>query len=215
MAVPRISGCILAGGQSLRMGQDKGLMAFSHVQLAHNTFTMAQHVASVLTPCDELLLNSNQRLNDYQALGFKVIKDVQHEVIPAQAGPLLGLLTGLKLAKYDWVLFSPCDSPLLPQDYPKRMLAALSASDGQNYAGNKAVDGKPTESKTLAYVAHDGERRQNLHVLLHRSLAAGLEQYLIQGQRKMYVWLDEIDAQLVDFSDVAGGFKNINSQADL
>ena len=194
-----ISACILAGGQSLRMGQDKGLMAYEHpVEL--NTQLMAKHVAIAMNTCAYTFINSNQNIPQYQAMGYEVVPDVQLESIPERSGPLLGLLTGLKHAKHDWVLFSPCDSPLIPQDYAQRLFHASTL-------------GK--ENKTLAFVVHDGKRRQNLHVLLHKSLTQSLQTYLADGQRKAHVWLDSINAQNVDFSDEVAGFKNMNRPEDL
>ena len=193
-----ISACILAGGQSLRMGQDKGLMAYEH-PIHHNTQLMAKHVAIAMNACAQTFINSNQNIPQYQAMGYEVVGDLEIEGIPERSGPLLGLLTGLHHAEHDWVLFSPCDSPLIPEDYASRLAAAL-----QN-----------AEAKHNAYVVHDGKRRQNLHVLLNKCLEASLTEYLMSGQRKAHVWLDSINAQNVDFTDEVQGFKNLNSPKDL
>ena len=193
-----ISACILAGGQSLRMGQDKGLMAYEH-PIHHNTQLMAKHVAIAMDTCAQTFINSNQNIPQYQAMGYEVVPDLQLESIEPRSGPLLGLLTGLTHALHGWVLFSPCDSPLIPPNYAMRLLGAMEAGAGQH----------------KAYVAHDGKRRQNLHVLLHKSLAESLQEYLSSGQRKAHVWLDSVSAQNVDFSDALAGFKNMNRPEDL
>lgn len=181
---------ILAGGQSLRMGQDKGLMLFQHKP-------MVSWVASSLGYANRVWVNTNQYSSDYEGLGFQVVKDVYHEDIGHLAGPLLGILTGLQHSESDWVLFSPCDTPSLPAEFSEIMM---------NHA---------SEHMSYANVAFDGERRQNLHLLLHRSLSENLMMFLLAGGRKTYQWLDRVKAQNVDFSDFKSGFKNINSPADM
>ena len=172
-------------------------MAYEH-PLDLNTELMAKHVAIAMGTCAHTFINSNQNIPQYQAMGYEVVPDVQLEGIPERSGPLLGLLTGLKHARHDWVLFSPCDSPLIPQDYAQRLFDASIES-----------------TNAFAFVVHDGKRRQNLHVLLHKSLIQSLQEYLASGQRKAHVWLDSINAQSVDFSDEIAGFRNLNRPEDL
>ena len=174
-------------------------MAYEH-PIHLNTQLMAKHVAIAMNACAQTFINSNQNISQYQDMGYDVVPDVQLDGIPDRSGPLLGLLTGLKHAKHDWVLFSPCDSPLIPQNYAQRLLDAAMLSE---------------EPNNVAFVVHDGSRRQNLHVLLHKRLAQSLQEYLISGQRKAHVWLDAIGARNVDFSDELAGFKNMNRPEDL
>ncbi|MFT6153297.1 MAG: molybdopterin-guanine dinucleotide biosynthesis protein A [Bermanella sp.] len=190
---------ILAGGQSLRMGQDKGLfvLPLEASDQGINPITMVESVALVLNKAENLWVNSNEYEAQYSNLGFATLPDIFHNDIGPLAGPLLGILTGLQAAKSDWVLFSPCDTPHLPENYSQLMTS--SASQHYSYAN----------------VASDGERRQNLHLLLHTSLQENLLMYMLAGGRKPYKWLDKIKAQEVDFSDFKAGFKNINSFEDI
>jgi molybdopterin-guanine dinucleotide biosynthesis protein A len=190
---------ILAGGQSLRMGQDKGLLVLplEASEQGINAITMVESVALVLSQAENLWVNSNDNETEYSNLGFVTVSDVLHHDIGPLAGPLLGILTGLQTAKSDWVLFSPCDTPDLPKNYATLMTEF--ASKHYSYAN----------------VAFDGERRQNLHLLLHTSLQENLLMYMLAGGRKPYKWLEKIKAQEVDFSEFKAGFKNINSLADI
>jgi molybdopterin-guanine dinucleotide biosynthesis protein A len=198
---------ILAGGQSLRMGRDKGLMILpistheeanqSIEQQGGNLCPMVESVAAVLHGGENLWVNTNDYHKEYAALGFNTIHDVLHTDIGPLAGPLLGILTGLQTAKSDWVLFSPCDTPDLPANY-----ADLMTTFASKHLSN-------------ANVAFDGQRRQNLHLLLHTSLAASLITYMLAGGRKPYQWLHSVNVKNVDFSDFNEGFKNINSLADI
>jgi len=196
---------ILAGGQSRRMGQDKGLMDYPPKPLEYADSVsahlyirpMVSWVSASLSGAQQLWVNTNEHENQYHALGFSILKDVFHEDIGPLAGPLLGILTGLKAAKSDWVLFSPCDTPNLPADYSQVM--TKFASDHLSYAS----------------VVFDGDRRQNLHALLHKSLADDLMMYLLAGGRKTYQWLDRVGARDVDFSAEPEAFANINTQEDM
>ncbi len=187
----KVSGVILAGGQSQRMGgKDKGL-------LKYQGSPMISQVALGFEGAEQLLVNTNQNLDDYKQMGYEVVNDLKLADIGDNAGPLLGILTGLKAANQDWVLFSPCDTPELPANYLQKM--SQTASD----------------QLSMANVVFDGVRRQNLHLLLHKSHTENLHMYLMSGRRKTYEWLDAINALEVNFSDQASGFKNINTPEDL
>jgi len=72
---------------------------------------------------DEVLINANQNLEHYAALGHRVIPDE----IAGYAGPLAGLHRGLTEAAHELVATVPCDSPFLPRDLVARLRAALPA----------------------------------------------------------------------------------------
>lgn len=187
----KISGIILAGGQSLRMGgKDKGLVFYEGQP-------MASQVLKGFDGASDIWLNTNSSASEYLKLGFKVFSDAKLPDVGEHAGPLLGILSGLQQAQEDWVLFSPCDTPQLPSNYLTQMAQAAS------------------DKLAKACVAHDGERRQNLHLLLHKSLQEDLMMFLLSGKRKTYQWLDSIGVVDVDFSKQAQGFNNYNTPADF
>ena len=97
-----ITGIILAGGLGRRMGGiDKGLVSFLGQP-------MVAHVAQRLSPqVDEILINANREIAQYEALGYSVISDD----ITGFAGPLAGLQKGMHVASGTHVLTVPCDSP--------------------------------------------------------------------------------------------------------
>ena len=78
----KITGVILAGGRGSRMGGvDKGLVLLQNQPLI-------QHVISRLKPqVDEIIINANRKIAQYQAFGFTVIQDESADFI----GPLAGL----------------------------------------------------------------------------------------------------------------------------
>ena len=78
----KITGIILAGGLSSRMGRDKAL-----IQL--DKHKMIKKVITLIRPfCNELLISANK--NIYHEFGYEVIKD-KHKRI----GPLGGIISCL------------------------------------------------------------------------------------------------------------------------
>ena len=96
----QITGIILAGGRSSRMGSDKGFLTFKS-----ETFT--EHIISALNPLvSEILIVSDN--SDYDIFGLKRIKDKIKN-----AGPVSGIVSGLEASKTDYNLILSCDIPLI------------------------------------------------------------------------------------------------------
>jgi molybdenum cofactor guanylyltransferase len=66
----------------------------------------------------------------------------------------------------------------------------------------------------MAAVAHDGERRQPLFGLYHRTALHSAEQ-AAQADWPVWRWQDSIAAREVDFRDCASRFRNLNVPADF
>ena len=184
-----VSGLILSGGRSSRMGhQDKGLVLL-------NGKAMIEHVKKRLLPqVDTLIISANQHREQYQSLHEIVLADEYDDY----RGPLAGIYEGLKYIQKDsFLLVVPCDGPLLPNDLCSKMLAAIVATNAK-----------------LATV-FDGSYRQPTYSLIHQSLKDNLQLFLAQGGRKLGKWLFENQTQLIDFSDQPEAFININTEADL
>ena len=77
-----ITAIILSGGRATRMkGTDKGLM------LLHQK-PLIEHVIERLKPqVEEILINANREIAQYQAFGYTVLQDEIQEFL----GPLAGL----------------------------------------------------------------------------------------------------------------------------
>ena len=65
-----------------------------------------------------------------------------------------------------------------------------------------------------AAVAHDGQRRQPLYLLLRADCLPSLKRYLESGQRSVHGWLETLDAREVHFGE-ADAFRNINDPTDF
>jgi len=183
-----ISSIILSGGRATRMGGvDKGLVLLQQQPLV-------KYVISRLTPqVDEILINANREITQYQHLGYEVLQDETSDFI----GPLAGFSLGLKHSKYEYLLTVPCDSPLLPLDLTDRLLAELIK--------NKAE---------IAVASSDGDAHP-VFCLCKKKVLPNLTSYLLEGGRKVSAWQKSLDYIEVDFSDNADGFINLNTSEEL
>jgi molybdopterin-guanine dinucleotide biosynthesis protein A len=96
-----ITGLVLSGGSSRRMGEDKALLFFEGQRLV-------SHVVSALESVCQQILVVAQPQQDFSFLN----KTIVHDLIP-DFGALMGLYTGLKNSPTDRVLAVACDMPFL------------------------------------------------------------------------------------------------------
>ena len=168
-------------------GVDKGLIPLQNQPLI-------QHVISRLQPqVDEILINANREISQYEAFGFKVLQDENQDF----AGPLAGILLGLKHAKHDLVLSVPCDSPLLPLDLVARLYNSM-AENGMD----------------IAVASSDGNAHP-VFCLMKKSVLPSLIAFLEAGERKVSAWQKSQKYIEVDFSDCSDAFVNLNTPQDL
>jgi molybdopterin-guanine dinucleotide biosynthesis protein A len=183
-----ITGIVLAGGMGRRMGGvDKGLVPLEGRPLV-------EHVVARLAPqVDDVIVNANQNLERYAALGVAIVPDA----IGGFAGPLAGLHAGLVASIRPYVVTVPCDSPFLPADLVARLWAALDARQAQLAVARTFDQPHPV----FALVRHD--------VLPH------LCAFLDGGGRKIDAWYATLDVVEVGFDDEAEAFRNINTRDEL
>ena len=105
-----VSGIILAGGQSSRMGQDKTLMSIETQTLIERTVKELRKVS------DEIIIASNQ-FNKYNLPGTFEVPDIF-----SGFGPLGGIHAGLKAASYPYSFIVAGDMPLFTADLAEYLL---------------------------------------------------------------------------------------------
>ncbi len=180
-----ITGIILAGGKSSRMGTDKGFILWEGKPFVN-------HIIDALKPLvkDILIVSDHPR---YDTLGYKRIKDILPE-----AGPLSGLCSGLLKSDNHLNLVLSCDIPLISSGILEELLSAYKE-------GTNAVVCK-VNNKVMPLVALYNKNCMDVcWELLHkdeRRMMCLLER--LEGVK--YVSLNEQQAKQV---------KNINSSKDL
>ena len=117
-----ITGVILAGGRSRRMGGgDKGLLDLGGKP-------MLAHVVDSLKPqVGRIIINANGEPRRFAAWSLPVVPDTVGEF----AGPLAGVLAGMRWSlthapEARFIVTAAGDAPLLPRDLAHRLLAALA-----------------------------------------------------------------------------------------
>ena len=183
-----ITGIVLAGGQGRRMGGvDKGLVELDGKPLvAHALARLAPQVGAIV-------INANQNLERYAALGYPVVPDA----VGGFAGPLAGLHAGMTAATTPLVVTVPCDSPFLPPDLVARLAAARARENAQ-----------------LA-VARTFDQPHPVFALVRRDVLPHLAAFLTAGGRKIDAWYATLATVEVAFDDEADAFRNINTPAEL
>ncbi|MFD2726331.1 molybdenum cofactor guanylyltransferase [Hyunsoonleella rubra] len=110
-----ITGIILAGGKSSRMGSDKGLLKL-------NEKPFVQYSIDALKPLvSEILIVSDN--TDYDVFGLKRIEDEIKD-----AGPVSGIYSGLEASKTDYNLVLSCDIPMISAEVLKLLVNAIEST---------------------------------------------------------------------------------------
>ena len=170
-----ITGIILAGGKSSRMGTDKGFLKFQGS-------TFLERIINSMKPLvNDIIIVSNN--SDYNEFKYKRVEDIIES-----SGPLAGLYTGLYHSETKYNLVLSCDVPYING----KVLIQLI----QEFDENTDVIQIESEGKTMPLVAiykkqclhrclellQNGERRLQVAVEGFKtktiSLDTGLEKYV-------------------------------------
>ena len=114
---PAITGVILAGGKSSRMGQNKALMPLGGQRLIDRVVGVMRQV------CAELLLVTNAP-EIYAELSLPMVGDV----MPGK-GSLGGIYSALYHAETPYCLTVACDMPFLRPDMLRYLIDQIGAAD--------------------------------------------------------------------------------------
>lgn len=116
MTKKNITGIILAGGKSSRMGSDKGIVNL-------NGKKFVEHILEALLPnVNEVMIIANN--DNYNYLGYKVINDKIKD-----CGPLGGIYTGLMDSKTENNIVVSCDIPFINSNLVKYIIENTSNAD--------------------------------------------------------------------------------------
>ncbi len=168
-----ITGIVLCGGRSTRMGQDKASLAFGDETLLQRAVRVVREVA------DEVIVVGREAQgllgggNPFVGLPVRVIHDAVEDL-----GPLAGLAAGLSASTTDLNIVVACDMPLVRPAVLQRLAASIGDAD----ACVAVVDG---HASTLCGV-------------YRTRVAAVANQLLASGQRSVMALLDRVETKRVD-----------------
>jgi len=186
-----VTGAILAGGESRRLGRDKATLLLGGKPLAH-------WVAEALAPAvTELWLITNHP-QTHLALNLPLVTDL----VPFQ-GPLGGLATALFYARSPWVLLTSVDAPFLSP----RLAAALAAAAA-----------KTTRPALVCRSQRNVEPFPGLYAV---RLLSRLQDFFLQERRTFMAFLDPQRPEVWGpeiwrtFDPEGLSFENLNQPEDL
>jgi molybdenum cofactor guanylyltransferase len=111
MLKSELTGLVIAGGKSSRMGAEKGLVQFGGKPL------ILYPVQLLTQLCSNVIICANSDAYDF--LGLPVVADL----MPG-GGPMAGIYSGLMAARTGYVLILSCDMPLIPADLLQHLIAS-------------------------------------------------------------------------------------------
>ena len=192
----RITGVILAGGRSRRMGGDKPQ------QILEGKSLLEYVVALAAPQVDELILSSNSSAAFFRQFGFPIVKDRDS----SQAGPLLGIASAMawtaenhpKPAALPLVACFPVDVPIFPETLVEELKHALLGQNKQVAFARQAGQIQPLFSLWALSAAP----------FVDRALHAG-----ISGPKQLLWSLDATVVEIQYRSEL--DFTNLNTKQDM
>lgn len=178
-----LSGAVLAGGRSRRMGTDKALLPLRPGDPPLLRVVL-DRVAAVV---DDITIVASGR-PQYGAFGVRVVPDRLEG-----AGTLGGIATALMTARHDRCLVVACDMPFLNVDLLRWM-----ADQPRDY--DVFVPRLPGESRQGS-----GYVFQTLHAVYGRNCLPAIEGRLATGQRQVIGFFEDVRVRTVEL-DVIQGF---------
>jgi molybdopterin-guanine dinucleotide biosynthesis protein A len=115
--LPQVTGVILAGGKSTRIGKNKALLKL-------NKCTVIEHMLKEIKKVFSNVMIVANHPQDFRFSGIQVIEDI----IP-EKGPLGGIYTGLVKSKTKYIFVFACDMPFVNIKLVKYMLGLKKRYD--------------------------------------------------------------------------------------
>lgn len=181
-----ITAIILAGGNSSRMGTDKGLIDMKGMKMIE---CVLQNVKSLT---NQILVISNNP--EYKAYGYPVCSDIHKN-----CGPLGGIHAGLTHSKTGWNMVVGCDLPYVTPGFLSFLISNISDADAI-----VPVHGSFSEPLCALYNKSSLPKIESL--LLRQELKM---QNLLKQLDSKFIEVPE------EKFDAATIFRNINSPEDL
>ncbi len=187
-----LSVVIQAGGESRRMGQDKGLAPFLGEPLILRALKRVAPIA------DELLVTTNNP-DAYRFLGVALYPDV----LPG-LGALGGLFTAISSARGDLVAVVACDMPFVSLPILSLAYERLSRNDAD------------------VAIPKTSQGYEPFHAIYRKATCLlPIKQALEAGERRLISWFPSVTITVLDEQDLRQldplglAFQNINTPEEL
>ena len=191
----RVTGIILAGGKSSRLGRDKAWEDVGGQRIIDRV------IGALQSSCDEVLIIGDrpERQNE-----LSLPKCIQYRSDELKGrGSIGGLYTGLKASDTLWSLVVACDMPFISRELIRFMLSIIS------------------KNRCDAIVPVINGRYQPTHALYNSTCIPFIEKNISSGNFRMDSYFDEIYLEEISedvINSIQGAelsFFNVNTEDDL
>jgi len=190
-----IAGYILAGGESSRMGVDKGLLEIAGVPMIVRTARLVESAVGL----PAVVVGTPEK---YLGLGLRAIADDW-----PGCGPLGGIATALRASEAEWNLVVACDLPYLTREWLEYLLQRARDSELEAVVPMNPAPANKRGAEPLCAVYHKGGE-------------PALRRALERGVRKVTDGLAELRVEVIEpakwkgFDSEGLLFKNMNMPSD-
>ena len=194
---------ILCGGQSRRMGQDKGSMIIQNKpMIKHLLSTLNNEINEVI-----IVLNNKERIDKYKQ--FIELEDYDYPITFVEdkiknKGPLPGIMTGLEKIKSQYALILPCDSPFVTKKYINNIFSEIN----RDYQA--IVPYHETENKL--------KTSEPLHSIYNKNIIPEIEDLIKQDSLHIKGLIEKIETKFVLIDNkkiLKKEFRNLNRPTDI
>lgn len=197
------SSIILCGGQSRRMGRDKGSLIIKDKP-------MIKYILSTLNnEIDEavIVLNDSERIDKYKE--FINPTDYTYKIKFAEdkiknKGPISGILTGLENITTEYAIVFPCDNPFISKNTIQTLFSEI------------------TENLQAVVPYHDPENKlktsEPLHSIYNKNIIPLINELILKDCLHIKGIIEKIETKyvLIDNKKILKKeFRNLNSPEDL
>jgi molybdopterin-guanine dinucleotide biosynthesis protein A len=224
-SLPRVSGIILAGGQSRRMGRDKAFLDLDGAPL------ISRVIERVKNLCTEIIIVTNDP-DAYRQFNTRLVGDVY-----AGKGSLGGMFSGLQATSGNYALAVACDMPFLNEDLLRYMISLApqydvvipraptrSGKTPRGARGEKSGDKKPPRSDPKGTFSQPIAKESDLHpmhAIYSKNCLAPMEERLRADDLRLIGFHDAVRVRTVESAEVDRfdpqhwSFFNVNTPEDL
>ena len=197
------SSIILCGGQSRRMGKDKGsLIIKDKPMIKYILSTLNNEIDEVI-----IVLNDNKRIDKYMEFinpedySYK-LKFVEDKI--KNKGPISGILTGLENISSEYAIVFPCDNPFVTKNTIQTLFNELS------------------DNIQAVVPYHDPEDKlktsEPLHSIYNKNIIPLIDNLILNDSLHIKGIIEKIDTKFVLIDNkkiLKKEFRNLNHPEDL